>query len=97
MSPFVDSGSSVGNSKPLTRRIFSMSGMWSDVNLGIVKDRSSKWARMSDDRSRRARTLDRPHRVNPDAWSNYRGTTHSVAMQCNAIFKIIHVYVQPQA
>ena len=68
-----------GMCKPPSRRVFSMSGMWSDVRLGIVKERSSKWARMSDDRSRRARTLDRPHRVNPDAWSNYRGTTHSVA------------------
>ena len=52
------------------------------MKLGIVKERSSKWARMSDDRSRRARTLDRPHRMNPDAWSNYRGTTHSVVKLC---------------
>lgn len=66
-----------GMPRPPSRRVFSMSGMWSDVHLGIVKERSSKWARMSDDRSRRARTLDGPHRVNPDAWSNYRGTTYA--------------------
>jgi hypothetical protein len=49
--------------------------MWNEVDLGIVRERSALWANMEEEeRGRRARTLDRPHKMNPDAWTNYRAS-----------------------
>lgn len=50
------------------KRGFSISGMWNNVDLGLVKERSTVW-----DRREKSEPLvrTRPRRINPNAWQNY--------------------------
>ena len=73
---------------PSPRNIFSISGMWKDVSLGNVREKSALWSGSEEadgggggPRNRRARTLDRPHKVNPNAWTNFRASR----VHCSAV------------
>lgn len=62
--------------------------MWNEVSHGNVKEKSTIWSRRDDDdggggeRNRRARTLERPHKVNPNAWTNFRASSVHSGARC---------------